>query len=76
LWAAVVVPAAAYLIRAAAWHTLRPQLPEDAIVFGALLAVLLLAAWSGATQRRRDRSDEQFDGEHEQERSARQDHEV
>jgi len=61
LWAAVAIPAAAYLLRAVAWGTLAPQLPQDAIVFGALAIVLVLAATMGTTAyRRRSDSDNEL----------------
>ncbi len=43
LWAAVAVPAAAYSIRSIVRGSIAPDLPEDAIVAGALFAVLLAA---------------------------------
>ncbi|MRR13522.1 hypothetical protein EG835_13965, partial [bacterium] len=53
LWAAAAIPAAAYLLRSALWGTLQPRLPEDAVVFGALLIGLTLAATLGTAAQRR-----------------------
>jgi len=45
LWAAVAIPAAAYVVRSVArGMDFTPDLPTDAIVFGGL-AVLVLAVW-------------------------------
>ena len=77
LWAAVAIPAAAYLIRAVAWGSLRPQLPEDAIVFGALAIALTLAATMGAAaQRRRGDSDNELEHHDDRERDPREHDEV
>lgn len=73
LWAAVAIPAAAYLIRAAMRGTLRPDLPGDAVVVGALLLVLLLAAIS---KRRGDEPNGELNDEHAAEGDRRKDHEV
>jgi hypothetical protein len=55
LGAASAIPSAAYAVRAMIRGTAAPDLPADAIVFGALAAVLLLAAFAGsAAQERRD----------------------
>lgn len=54
-WVAVAIPAAAYGARSVMRGSLAPDLPADAIVFGALLAVLAASAFVGtAAQRRRD----------------------
>lgn len=77
LWAAVAIPAAAYLARGIAWGTLRPQLPGDAIVFGSLLVVLVLAATMGSTaQRRRGEPDRELDDDDRDEGSSREHDEV
>ena len=55
LWAAILVPVAAYTVRSVARGSTRPDLPMDAIVLAAWLLVLLVAALYGsAAQRRRD----------------------
>lgn len=62
LWAAVAIPAAAYAVRSATRGYLTPDLPDDAIVFGALLGILAISALLGSTaQRRRDELAEQMD---------------
>ncbi len=44
LWAAVVIPAAAYAVRSLVRGSATPDLPADALAFGALALVLGLAA--------------------------------
>ncbi|MHB1323397.1 MAG: hypothetical protein ACYCXZ_03510 [Coriobacteriia bacterium] len=53
LWAAVAIPAAAYASRALLRGTLRPDLPQDAIVFGVLAVVLVLYATMGSAAKGR-----------------------
>lgn len=54
LWAAVMIPAAAYTLRSLTRGSFRPDLPEDAVVLGALLGLLVLSAIAGtAAQRKR-----------------------
>jgi hypothetical protein len=43
LWAAAALPVAAYALRSCARGSLRPDLPDDAIVLAVMLVVLLLA---------------------------------
>ena len=51
LWAAVAIPAAAYLVRSVARGLdFKPDLPSDAVVFG-LLAVLIFAVWAARHSR-------------------------
>lgn len=65
LWAAVAIPAAAYVVRSAVRGTVAPDLPADAIVFGALVLLLVLAASAGTAARRSDgRPHEELDHEH------------
>ena len=55
LWAAILIPVAAYSVRSIVRGSLQPDLPMDAIVLGAWLLVLLVAAlYGGAAQRRHD----------------------
>ena len=55
LWAAILIPVAAYSVRSIVRGSLQPDLPMDAIVLGAWLLVLLVAALYGsAAQRRHD----------------------
>ena len=55
LWAAILMPVAAYSVRSIVRGSLQPDLPMDAIVLGAWLLVLLVAAlYGGAAQRRHD----------------------
>ena len=77
LWAAVAIPAAAYLVRGIAWGTLTPQLPEDAVVFGALAIVLVLAATLGtAAHRSRSHPDDELKQQDDRERDPREHDEV
>lgn len=56
LWAAVGIPAAAYAIRSLARGSAMPDLPEDVVVFGVLVMVLLIASRYGtAAQQRREK---------------------
>jgi len=58
LWAAILMPVAAYSVRSIVRGSLQPDLPMDAIVLGAWLLVLLVAAlYGGAAQRRHDNLD-------------------
>lgn len=60
LWAAAAIPVAAYAVRSVLRGSARPDLPGDAIVLGALLIALGLAASFGsAAQRRRDKLPDQ-----------------
>ena len=54
LWAAVAIPAAAYTFRSIVRGSATPDLPADAVAFGALAIVLILAARYGATAHRSD----------------------
>lgn len=71
LWVAVAVPAAAYIVRSLIRGSMRPDMPQDAIVLGALVIVLVVAArYGSAAQGRygdldneaRERNDEEGDG--------------
>lgn len=65
LWAAVAIPAAAYLLRSAVRGTLRPDLPADAIALGALVVMVLLATTLGSSAHRRDEdAGEELDHQH------------
>lgn len=56
LWAAVVIPAAAYLVRSVArGFDFEPDLPSDVLVFG-LLAILIVAVWAARRSRATNQS--------------------
>lgn len=76
LWAAVAIAAAAYLVRSVARGSFRPDLPQDAVVFGALLFVLALGALYGAAQRRNTGSDGELERRHGDEDHPGEHHEV
>jgi len=62
LWAAVVIPAAAYAVRSLVRGSASPDLPADALAFGALAAVLGLAArYRASAHDSRDELPEQVD---------------
>lgn len=80
LWAAVVLPAAAYAIRSAArgWDFV-PDLPVDAIVFGALgliIAATALARRAAGADEMGDELPRHVDDERDSGRGERQDDEV
>ena len=51
LWAAVAIPAAAYLVRSITrGFDFKPDLPSDVLVFG-LLAILIVAVWAARRSR-------------------------
>ena len=54
LWAAVVIPAAAYVIRSLLRGSISPDLPGDAVVLASLVIVLVLAGRYGSAAHRRD----------------------
>lgn len=56
LWAAVALPAAAYAIRGLLRGTLRPDLPQDAVVVASLAIVLVLASRHRSAAEDRDHS--------------------
>ena len=63
LWAAVVIPAAAYAVRSLVRGSATPDLPADALAFGALALVLGLAAlYRASAHGSRDELTEQVDG--------------
>ncbi|MDO8848556.1 MAG: hypothetical protein Q7W51_09250 [Coriobacteriia bacterium] len=63
LWAAVVIPTAAYAVRSLVRGSVSPDLPADALAFGALALVLGLAAlYRASTHDSRDELTEQVDG--------------
>lgn len=64
LWAAVALPAAAYLVRSVMRGTVRPDLPADAVVFGALVIILVLATMNSATHRSKRDPHEDLHDEH------------
>lgn len=53
LWAAVAIPAAAYLLRSALRASLRPDLPEDGVVLVVLVVALAFATRYGSAAQRR-----------------------
>lgn len=53
LWAAVAIPAAAYLLRSALRASLRPDLPEDAVVLVVLVVALAFATRYGSAAQHR-----------------------
>ncbi|MDY0340720.1 MAG: hypothetical protein RBS17_05875 [Coriobacteriia bacterium] len=53
LGAAVAIPAAAYAVRSIVRSSVVPDLPQDAIVFGALLGLLTLSTLAGTTAQHR-----------------------
>jgi len=56
LWAAVAIPAAAYLVRSVTrGFDFNPDLPSDVLVFG-LLAILIIAVWAARRSRTMDQS--------------------
>ena len=77
LRAAAVIPVAAYAVRSAVRGSAAPDLPDDAIVFGALLCVLALGAFAGTSaQRRRDILADQMHDRDEHHDTERQSDEV
>jgi hypothetical protein len=77
LWAAAAIPVAAYAVRSVLRGSARPDLPGDAIVLGALIIGLALAARYGSTaQRRRDKLSEQVNERDGDERGSGQSDEV
>lgn len=77
LWAAIGIPVAAYAVRSLIRGSAAPDLPADAVVFGALAAVLLLAAFAGsAAQERHDQLPGQMHEDDSAEGSHRHDDEV
>lgn len=48
LWAALVIPALAYLVRSLVVRNgdFAPDMPQDLIVFGVLTGVIILVAWA------------------------------
>lgn len=58
LWAALAIPGAAYIARSLIIRggDLRPDLPDDAIIFGSLLLVVLLV-WRVRTQAAQESDD-------------------
>lgn len=77
LWAAVVIPAAAYAVRSIGRGSFRPDLPDDAVVLAALLGLLVLSSVAGtaAQHRRDDLADQVHDG-HDRQSCERQPDEV
>lgn len=76
LWAAAAIPVAAYLIRALVRGSLRPDLPQDAVAFGALLVVLVLAATAGGRDQRSDPPAQKLQQEHGDKDRPREDDEI
>lgn len=77
LWAAVALPAAAYLARSALRGSLRPDLPQDAVVLAVLLVALGFAArYGSAAQRRHDELESEVQAGDDASRDRRQSDEV
>lgn len=72
LWAAVGIPAAAYVVRSVIRGSFTPDMPDDLVVAGALLALLAIAAIvRGAAHRGSEQLPAQVDGTHDHERRHR-----
>ena len=77
LWVAVGVPIATYTIRSGVRGSFSPDLPEDALVFAALLVGLLAAVFYGsAAQHRRDELGAEVNDKHASEDDSGQRNEI